>query len=133
MKRLSSTCLFKLVKVNENKSTQYKFNPFPYWETLLMKKEYLSQTWLRGSLGYWWALEMCNYMGTFCLLTQLNPPFSLVYCMFFIIFMLIEWIGLVIMSWSLMCALCRFLVNFGQSQRINENLAANIWGKREDL
>jgi len=62
---------------------------------------------------------MGNYMGSFCLLTQLNPPFSLVYCMFLIIFMLIEWIGLVILPCSLMCALCRF---FGQ-----------FWTKSKDL
>ena len=36
-----STCLFELVKVNELISTQYKFNPFPNWERLFMKNEYL--------------------------------------------------------------------------------------------
>ena len=41
VKRLPSTCNFKLVKVNELISTQYKFNPFPDWDGLFTKKEYL--------------------------------------------------------------------------------------------
>jgi len=52
MEILSSTCIFKLVKVNEKTHTQYKFNPFPDSDKLLTKKEYLSWTWLRGSLKY---------------------------------------------------------------------------------
>jgi len=52
MKRLSSTCLFKLIKVNEKTSTQYNFNPFLYWARMSMKKECLIQTWLRGSPDY---------------------------------------------------------------------------------
>ena len=41
VKRLSSTCHFELVKVNELISTQYKFNPFLDWDGLFTKKEYL--------------------------------------------------------------------------------------------
>ena len=52
MKILPITCLFELVKVNEKMSTQYKFNPFLDWDGLAMKKVYLSQKWLRGSLEY---------------------------------------------------------------------------------
>ena len=40
VKRLSSTCHFGLVKLNELISTQYKFNPFPDWDRLFTKKEY---------------------------------------------------------------------------------------------
>ena len=64
-------------------------------------------------LHVWWAPKMDNYLGSFNLLIWLNPPFSLVYCMFFIIFMLIEWIGLAIMPTSLMCALCSLFDQFG--------------------
>lgn len=56
MKRFSSTSLFELIKVNENMSTQYKFNPFPDWNRLFTKYEYLSRTWLRGSLEYFFYL-----------------------------------------------------------------------------
>ena len=52
MKIFSSTYLFKPVILNENMSTQYKFNPFPDLDKLVTKKEYLIQTWLRGSLEY---------------------------------------------------------------------------------
>ena len=47
VKRLLSTCLFELVKLNELISTQYKFNPFLDWDRLFTKKEYLGQTWLK--------------------------------------------------------------------------------------
>jgi len=52
MKRLSSTCLFELIKVNEKTSTQYKFNPFSEWDRLFTKKEYFSSTQLKGYLEY---------------------------------------------------------------------------------
>jgi len=52
MKILSRTFLFKLIKVNEKMSIQYNFNPFLDWERIATKNEYLSQTWLRGSLEY---------------------------------------------------------------------------------
>ena len=70
----------------------------------------------------WWAPKMGNDMGLFCLLFRLNPPFSLVYCIFLNIFMLIEWIGLVIFPCSLICALCRF---FGQFWTKSRELWAN--------
>jgi len=75
----------------------------------------------------WWAPKMDNYMGSFSLLIRLNPPFSLVYCMFFIIFMLIEWFGLVIMQTSLMGALCSFIGQFWDKIKgFNEHLAAKF-------
>ena len=75
----------------------------------------------------WWAPEMGNYMGSFSLLIRLNPPFSLVYCTFFIIFMLIEWIGLVIMPTSLMCDLCTLFGQFGDKIKgLNEHLVAKF-------
>lgn len=52
MKILLSNCLFELVKENEKMYAQYKFNPFPDWDRLFMKKKYLSQTWLGGSPKY---------------------------------------------------------------------------------
>lgn len=52
MKVFPSTCLFELVKVNENTSTQYKIHPFPNRDILSTKKEYLSQTWIRGYFEY---------------------------------------------------------------------------------
>ena len=56
VKRLSSTCIFELIKVNETTSTQYKFNPFPDWDSLSTKKENISRTWLRGFLRYHFTL-----------------------------------------------------------------------------
>ena len=53
MKIFSSTCLVELVKGNENTSTQYKLNILLEWDRLTMKEEYLTWTWLRGSLGYY--------------------------------------------------------------------------------
>ena len=87
------------------------------------------------SRGWWWAPKMDNYMGSFNLQIQLNPPFSLVYCMLFIIFMLIEWIELVIMPTSLMGALCVFLVNFEtKSKVLMSTWQPNSWkNKGEDL
>ena len=83
------------------------------------------------SRGWWWAPKMDNYMGLFNLLIQLNPPFSLVYYMFFIIFMLIEWIGLVIMPTSLMCALCSLFGQFGDKIKgFNEHLVAKFMGEQ---
>ena len=76
---------------------------------------------------FWWAPKMYNYLGSFNLLIWLNPPFSLVYCMFFIIFMLIEWIWLVIMPTSLMGALCSLFGQFGDKiEGLNEHLAAKF-------
>ena len=70
---------------------------------------------------------MDNDTGSFNLLIQSNPPFSLVYCMFFIIFMLIELIGLVIMPTSLMCALCSIFGQFGDNIKgLNEHLVAKF-------
>jgi len=47
--------------------------------------------------------------------------------MFLIIFMLIEWIGLVIMPTSLMCALCNLFGQFGDKIKgLNEHLAAKF-------
>jgi len=44
--------------------------------------------------------------------------------------MLIEWVGLVIMPWSLMCAYADFWSILRQSQRFNEHLVANIRGRQ---
>ena len=55
VKRLSSTCLFKLIKVNELISTQYNFNPFPDWDRLFTKNECLNRTWLGGPLRYYFT------------------------------------------------------------------------------
>ena len=52
MKILSSTCHFKLVKVNELTWSQYTFTPFSGWDLLFTKNEYLDRTWSRGSLRY---------------------------------------------------------------------------------
>lgn len=64
---ISSTYHFELVKVNEMTSTQYKFNPFQTEIDYCMKKEYLSQTWLRGSLRYcflpFWVQETIYEKG----------------------------------------------------------------------
>ena len=56
VKRLLSTCLFDLVKLNEMTSTLYNFNPFRDWDILFTKKEHLSQTWLRSFLRYHFTL-----------------------------------------------------------------------------
>lgn len=53
MKILPSTRVFKLVKINEKTSTQWKLSPFLDWDILTMKNEYLSWTWIRGSLKYY--------------------------------------------------------------------------------
>ena len=89
----------------------------------------LSPIWL--PLCCWWAPKMDNYLGSFNLLIRLNPPFSLVYWMFLIIFMLIEWIRLVIMPTSLMCALCSLFGQFGDKIKgFNEHLAAKFMGEK---
>lgn len=41
-----------LIKVLEGLSTQYKFNPFPEWDRVVMKKEYPSSLFLGGSPLY---------------------------------------------------------------------------------
>ena len=93
------------------------------WRDRLVAQR-MSNTFNRG---WWWAPKMDNYLGSFNLLIQLNPPLSLVYCMFFIIFRLIEWIGLVIMPTSLMCTLCSLFGQFRDKIRgWNEHLAAKF-------
>ena len=42
MKILSSNWLFKLVKVNERSSFQYKFTPFSNWNGIFTKKVYIN-------------------------------------------------------------------------------------------
>ena len=56
MKIFPSACPFHLVNGLETTSSQYKFNPFPDWDRLLSKKEYVDRTWSIGSLSYYFIL-----------------------------------------------------------------------------
>ena len=96
------------------------------------ERDWLLRGWATLSVGgWWWAPKMDNYLGSFNLLIWLNPPFSLVYCMFLIIFMLIEWIWLVIMPTSLMGALCSLFGQLGDKiEGFNEHLAAKFVGEQ---
>ena len=66
------SCHFELAKGCETSSSQYMFTPFSGWDRLFMKKEYLSLSWLRGSLGYcflpfriWETIYEKGYFGFF--------------------------------------------------------------------